>query len=169
MDDWYFAQVKPNADRITKRDLKCQGFVTVEPSEGYVVVQAGRFQKLLRLFFAGYRFLRYSGNAAPSYLVNATYGVARLVRNGDRPASVLVTVFEELKQACDRDDIIQRILHLGKGTDAEVSFDCLRNFVGKVERSSPAERAMVLLDFMWKQTMVALPSSRLRVARSLRG
>lgn len=169
MDDWYFAQLKPNADRIAKRILERQGFVTVQPTERYVVVRAGRFPKLLRHFFAGYLCVRYSGNAAPSYLLNSTYGVARLGRNGGRPASVPGTVFEELKATYDRDDIVQRIVCLGKGTDAEVLFDCFRNYVGKVERSSPVERVTVLLDFMWKQTMVALPWSCLRVARSLRG
>lgn len=169
MDDWFLAQVKPNADRIAKRNLERQGFVTFQPNEWHTVVWAGPFQQLLRPFIAGYMFLRYSGSATPWFRVNSTYGVARLVRIGDRPATVPVAVFDELKAACDRDDIVQLKPRFCKGADVEVSCYCFRNLVGKVERLSPGERAVLLLDFIRKQAKVTLPSSHRRVARSLRG
>lgn len=90
-------------------------------------------------------------------------------RNLERHGFVTFQPKEWHKAACDRDDIIQREPCFGKGADVEVSFGYSRNHVGKVERLSPGERPMVLLDFMGKQSKVTLPSRRLRVARSLWG
>lgn len=150
MDNWFLAQVKPNADHNARRNVDRQSFVSVEPKELHTVVRAGRFQHLLPPYLAGCLFLRYASSAAHWYLVNSTYGLVRLVRNGDRSTPEPVALFDEFKVACDRGDIVQRKPPHGKGTHAEILFGSFRNFVGKVDLLSPGGRAMVLLDFMGK-------------------
>lgn len=168
MDDWFLAQVKPNADSMAKRNLERQGFSTFQPLERRTIVKGGRIHEQVRPFFASYVFISYSGSMAPWSLVNSTYGVSRLVKFGDRPAPVPPKVLADLRAACDLNDVVTTFQHFDEGMSVEVTAGAFANFVGRVERLVPGERAMVLLEFMGTNTRVALPRSRLRTASNVR-
>ncbi|PLK22547.1 transcriptional activator RfaH [Porphyrobacter sp. TH134] len=163
MADWFLVQVKPNGDRSAKRNLERQGFVTFQPMEKRMVARAGGIREQTRPFFSGYLFISYPGTAAPWSLVNSTYGVSRLVRFGARPAPVPCHVISELRAACDANGIVTLPPGIAAGATVEVSLGTFANLIGQVEQLSPDQRAMVLLDFMGKQTKVSLPSAHLRV------
>ena len=164
MTDWFLAQVKPNGDHIAKRNLERQGFETFQPMEKRTVAKAGRFRDQVRPFFSGYLFISYPGFAAPWSVVNSTYGVCRLVRFSDRPAPVPHSVIAELRSYCDAAGVITITPDIEPGAVVEIRMGAFSNFVGQVERMTPDHRAMVLLDFMGKQTKVNIPTSHLRAA-----
>ena len=164
MDHWFLAQAKPNADQIAKRNLERQGFSTFQPMEQRTVARAGRFRQQLRPFFGGYIFISYATEAAPWSLVNSTYGVARLVRFGERPAPVPPCVIADLRAVCNENGVVSLHPELGPGAKVEVAFGAFTSFIGEVERLTPDQRAFVLLDFMGKQTRVNLPTGHLRAA-----
>lgn len=164
MTDWFLAQVKPNADRIARRNLERQGFETFQPMEKHTVVKAGQFREHVRPFFPGYLFVAHRDSIAPWSLVNSTYGVSRLVKFGDRPAPVPHSVICDLRAACDEHDIVAHTPEIVPGATVEIRQGTFSSFIGKVERLAPNERAMVLLDFMGEHTKVILPTSHIRVA-----
>ena len=161
---WRLAQVKPNADHIAIRNLVRQGFSTFQPLERITIVRAGRFVPRLRSFFPGYLFVGSPETTAPWPLVNSTYGVVRLVKFGDRPTPVPEALIAGLRAACDAQGVIATGPQLAPGSAVEVTFGAFTHFVGKVERLGPDERALVLIDFLGKQTRVSLPVTQLKIA-----
>lgn len=164
MSEWFLAQVRPNGDRIAKRNLVRQGFRTFQPLERRTVTKGGRFYERVRPFFSGYLFLSYPDAAAPWSLVDSTYGLSRLVKFGERPAPVPSRVIADLLAACDEEGIITLTPTITSGATVEIRIGAFSSFVGQVERMTPDHRAMVLLDFMGKQTKVNVPTSHLRAA-----
>lgn len=164
MPSWFLAQVKPNADQIAKRNLERQNFCTFQPLERSTRVRGGHFIATLRPFFPGYLFLTYPEPIAPWSLVNSTYGVARLVSFGGKPAPVPPRIIADLQAACDADGVLMIDYQLQAGTRVAIAHGPLAAFVGEVERLTPDRRVLVLLDFMGKQTRVTLPAGDLRPA-----
>ena len=164
METWYLAQTRPNAGEIAKRNLHRQGFKTFQPMEIRSIVRRGRFVEQRRPFFTGYLFVSYPAPSAPWSLVNSTYGIARLVRFGDRPAPVPERVMADLLAACDENAIISVEQGLAVGDTVEVLRGPLASFVGELERHSPDERAVILLDIIGKQTRVMVNKADLRAA-----
>ena len=164
MQAWFLAQVKPNADQIATRNLERQGFTTFQPMERRTMVRRGKFIEQLRPFFSGYLFVAHPSASPPWWLVNSTYGVSRLVKTGDRPAPVPGQVVASLLEACDADGVVRAAPAVFVGDKVEVIRGALTNFVGQVQRLTPDERAIVLLDIMGKQTKVMVPTAFLRAA-----
>lgn len=162
MSHWFLAQVRPNGDQIAKRNLERQQFSTFQPLERQTRVRAGKFTTVCRPFFPGYLFVSHPETLAPWHLVNSTYGVARLVSFGGRPAPVPQTIIASLTAACGPDGVVSRAHQLAPGTRVEIASGAFTNFIGEVERLSPDHRVLVLLDFMGKQTKVNLPAGDLR-------
>jgi transcriptional antiterminator RfaH len=167
MHQWFLAQIKPNADQLAKRNLERQSFVTFQPLERRTRVRGGKFETTLRPFFPGYLFISYPNTHAPWSLVNSTYGVARLVSFCGKPASVPNQVIADLRAACCEDNVMVQERHLKEGAYVEVSSGPFSSFLGQVERLTPDQRVLVLLDFMGKQTRVNLPAADLRPALGL--
>lgn len=164
MADWTLAQLKPNADAMAKRNLERQGFMTFQPLERCTVRRNGRFLLKTRPFFPGYLFVSYPAQASPWSVINSTYGVAQLVKFGERPAVVPNSIIHELRVACDANGIIMPNKGLTSGAEVEIQSGYFANFIGTVERLAPNDRAYVLLNFMGTSTKVSLSVAHLRVA-----
>lgn len=160
---WLLVQLKPNADMIAERNLKRQGFSTFRPLERKTVVRSGKLADKVSAFFPGYLFVSYQQNHTPWSLINSTYGVARLVMFGERPAQVPLRLIKDLREACDEDGVIALTSQFAVGTEVIIQSGALNNFVGHIERLSPKERALVLIDFMGTQSRVNLSVHHLRV------
>ena len=165
MAQWRLAQIRPNADRIARRNLMRQGFEVFQPLERGAVIRRGKFMTQVRPFFSGYAFISHASDAAPWSLVNSTYGVSRLVKFGDRPAIVPEGLVAELMSACDEAEIIAALPSVVAGCSVEVRSGTFTGFVGEVERLAPDHRALVLLEFLGKQTRANLPIAQLKIAK----
>jgi transcriptional antiterminator RfaH len=164
MFEWRLVQVRPNADSIAIRNVERQGFSVFRPLEIVTSIRGGRFVSRLRSFFPGYMFAGYAGPAAPWSVINSTYGVARLVKFGDRPTTVPNRLVAELQAACDGQGVISLASRIVAGASVEVASGSLAGFIGEVERLTPDQRALVLIEFLGKQTRVSLPVAQLKVA-----
>jgi transcriptional antiterminator RfaH len=164
MVEWRLAQVRPNADGVAVRNLDRQGFFTFQPLEVVTTIRGGRFLSRCRSFFPGYLFVSYPAATAPWSLVNSTYGVARLVKFGDRAAVVPASLVAELQAACDDHGVISAGAGVAVGSRVEVASGAFTGFMGEVERLTPDHRALVLMDFLGKQTRANLPVAQLKVA-----
>lgn len=158
---WYLAQLKPNSDNIAKRNLARQDFVTFQPLERCTRVRAGRFSTHLRGFFPGYLFVSHPDTVAPWAKINATYGIARLVSSAGKPTPVPSRVIAELQERCDDDGVMASAHAFAPGAQVEVRHGAFTDFLGEIERLTPDHRALVLIDFMGKQTRVTLRAADL--------
>jgi transcriptional antiterminator RfaH len=159
---WFLAQLKPNADQRARRNLERQHFMTFQPLERRTRLRGGKFTTVLSPFFPGYLFISYPENPAPWSLVNSTYGVTRLVSFAGKPAPVPGPILAALKAACGPDGVVTQEQELAPGSRVAVANGAFMHFIGEVERLTPDQRVLVLLDFMGKQTRVNLPAADLR-------
>lgn len=159
---WYLAQVKSNADSIAERNLERQGFVTFRPLERRTKVRGGKFATVLRPFFPGYLFISHAERPAPLAKVNSTYGVARLVSFGGKPALVPDAIIAELQAACDAEMVISVEHLLSPGAKIEITSGTFTRFIGEVERLVPGRRALVLIDFLSRGVRAAVSLSDIR-------
>ncbi|KPF63270.1 transcription termination/antitermination protein NusG [Porphyrobacter sp. AAP60] len=164
MVDWYLAQVKPNADKIARRNLNRQKFHTFQPLERTTSVRGGHFVKALRPLFPGYLFLSYGEAAAPWSLVNSTYGISRLVSFGGKPTRVPPGIIADLQAACGNDEVVVADQLFEAGATVTVASGPFVSFVGKIDRLTPDRRVMVLLELMGQQTRVSFAAADLRPA-----
>lgn len=163
---WYLVQSKANSNHIAKRNLERQGFVVFQPLEKRTLARRGKFSTQLRPFIAGYLFVSYFAAAAPWSAIDSTYGVSRLVKFGERPAIVPDKIIRDLEEACDKDGVLSPPASISQGDRIEVTSGPLANFVGQVERLAPNHRAMVLIDFMGKQTRMETDLSNIQIVSS---
>lgn len=153
---WFLAQTKPNCEQIACRNLERQGFATFRPLERHTSVRAGRFLTRVRSFFPGYIFLAVPDAGERWSLVNSTFGVSRLIAFAGKPAQVQQRVIDDLRARCDESDTITVHDDLACGSEIEIGQGSFSGFTGRVERLAPDQRALVLIDFLGKDTRVEL-------------
>lgn len=95
---------------------------------------------------------------------NSTYGVSRLVSFGGRPAPVPDQIIASLQDSCDENGTISLDRSISPGDEVEIAVGAMKDFVGRVEHLAPNHRAIVLLDFMGKQTKMVVNKAYLRAA-----
>ncbi|MEE4213083.1 MAG: transcriptional activator RfaH [Parvularcula sp.] len=153
---WFLAQTRPNAEKVACLNLERQGFATFRPLERYTSVRAGRFLTRVRSFFPGYVFVGLPTGAARWSLVNSTLGVSRLIAFAGKPARVHQHVIDDLRAHCDANGTITLRDDLTRGSEVEIRQGSFAGFTGRIERLTPDERALVLIDFLGKDTRVDL-------------
>jgi transcriptional antiterminator RfaH len=162
MSSWFLVQTKPNAEPMARRNLERQRFTTFQPLERRTRVRAGKFVVSSGPVFPGYLFASYPEAAAPWSVVNSTYGVARLVSFAGRPAEVPDAVIDDLRAACDGEGVLAFDQDLAEGAEVEIMSGSFSGLIGKILRLTPNDRALVLLNFIGRQTRVSLPKATVR-------
>ena len=162
MVTWFLAQVRPNHDQIAQRNLERQGICTLCPLELRTFVRRSHFVHQQRSFFPGYIFCGISDHAISCSEINSTYGVSQLVRFGQKPAVVPPHIIEQIKRSCNADGVVQMHQDLQQGDKVAVTCGTFTNFMGRIARLAPNDRALVLLDLMGSEVSVDLPREHLR-------
>lgn len=160
---WYLARLKPNCAQIAKRNLERQGFEVFVPLERQSRRRGSQFIDIERPFFPGYLFVSDLTDSAHWRTIRSTYGIAQLVSFGSIPATVPTEIISQLKASCDKNSVIRSREALTRGDNVRISAGPFVDFVGRVERLNPDQRAWILLDILGKQTRVALPLSELQL------
>lgn len=161
---WYLAQLKPNCASLATRNLERQGFATFLPLERTTQRKGKRLVAVKRPYFPGYVFVGIDAASAPWRAIQSTHGVARLVRFGSAPAPVPSALVTELQDTCDDDGCITAQAALAQGDDVRIASGPFTDFIGRIERLAPDQRAWVLLDVMGQATRVSIPADDLRFA-----
>lgn len=161
---WLLAQLKPNCTSMASRNLSRQGFDCFAPLERHTQKQKGRFRPMTRPYFPGYIFVGTRAEDSPWRAIRSTRGVARLVGFGPEPATVPTEIVEELMLCCDLDGCVTTLSQISVGEQVQVNHGPLTNFVGRVEKLAPDQRAWVLIDIMGRSTRSSIPRSNLTLA-----
>ena len=155
---WYLAQTQPRAEAKASLNLRRQGFEIYLPRYLKQRRHARRVESVLAPLFPGYLFVAIDINMQRWLSIDSTFGVTRLVRDGDRPAAVPPAIINALKSREDAKGLIvldQRPRFL-PGDKVRVLEGAFRDCYGLYDGMSAGERVAILLDLLGRKVRVAL-------------
>src|SRR5215207_1108538 len=103
---WYLAQTQPRAEAKASLNLRRQGFQVYLPRYLKQRRHARRVEPVTAPLFPGYIFVAIDINAQRWLSIDSTFGVTRLVRDGDRPAAVPPAIINALKSREDAKGLV---------------------------------------------------------------
>lgn len=116
-------------------------------------------------FFPGYIFVGIDAASSPWSAIRSSHGVSRLIGFGVHPATVPAHIIEELMRCCGSDGCVENYNQVSEGDTVKITHGPLTDFVGRVDKLAPNERAWVLIDIMGKATRSSLQLADLEPAR----
>ncbi len=164
---WYAVQCQPHRERAAALHLANQGYAVFLPWRQKTRRHARRVETVLRPFFPGYLFVRFDPACARWRPVNGTFGVVRIVMQGDRPAPAPRGLIETLMDCCSENGVLAWQPDLAPGERVRVSDGPFADFVGELEELDDTGRVCVLLDIMggriptWLDRASVIPAASL--------
>ncbi|MGA7711102.1 MAG: transcriptional activator RfaH [Rhizomicrobium sp.] len=155
---WYAVQCLSHRESMASSHLRNQGFPAFLPRRQKMRRHARKIDVVLAPFFPGYLFVQLDLQRDQWRSVNGTYGVGRLVMQGDAPAAAPRGVIEALRDACDENGVLRLPNDdLKPGQSVRILSGAFADFVGEIDRLDDAGRVRVLLDIMGGGVPVVLP------------
>ncbi|WP_067563850.1 transcriptional activator RfaH [Halofilum ochraceum] len=103
---WYLVHTKPARETTAAEHLERQGFAAFLPRIRRQIRHAGRWRERVEAMFPRYLFVRLDTDVDNWAPINATIGVSRLVRFGNRPSVVPAGLIEDLRARADGENIV---------------------------------------------------------------
>ena len=164
---WYAVQCQPHREQGAAAHLRNQDYAVFLPWREKTLRHARRIETVLRPFFPGYLFIHLDLSCEPWRPVNGTFGVVRLVMQGDRPRAAPHGVIEALKACCNEEEILDWQPPLTVGQTVRVTMGPFAELVGELDRLDGPGRVRVLLDLMGGKVPAWLPRASVAPASSL--
>lgn len=158
---WYVAQTQPHADARAASNLERQGFDVFCPRFQKSVRHARQRVRKLAPLFPGYLFVAIDVTRDPWRRVNGTFGVVRIVMQGDSPLPVPVGIVESLQARVKADGAIDCAPALKVGQSVRIADGPFADLVGTLASLDGAGRVRVLLDLLGGPVPVVLGSELL--------
>ena len=157
---WYAVQCLSHRETMASAHLQRQNFPVFLPRRQKTRRHARKIDVVLAPFFPGYLFIQLDLTRDQWRSVNGTYGVGRLVMQGDAPAPAPRGVVEALRDASDDDGILRLPSDdLKPGQTVRILVGAFADFIGEIDRLDDAGRVRVLLDIMGGGVPVMLPKN----------
>ena len=163
---WYLAQTQPRAEAKASLNLRRQGFEIYLPRYLKQRRHARRVEPVLAPLFPGYLFVAIDINAQRWLSIDSTFGVSRLVRDGDRPAAVPLAIITALK--CREDAkglvVLDQRPRFSPGDKVRVLEGPFGDCYGLYDGMSAGERVAILLDLLGRKVRVVLHTDIIEAA-----
>ncbi len=104
---WFVVHSMPHRESGAKGHLENQGYRTFLPRRLKTRLHARKLETVLAPFFPRYLFIALDLNRDRWRSVNGTFGVSRLIMEGERPKPVARGVVEALVAASDARDVLR--------------------------------------------------------------
>lgn len=158
MKRWYVAQTQTHAEERARLNLQRQGFRTYLPRYHRERRHARRRDVVRAPLFPGYIFVQFDIDAAPWRSINGTFGVARLICHGERPAAVPEGIVEELAARENHEGLIPlQPRRFKKGESLRIVSGALADCLGLFEAMADRDRVILLLDLLGRKVRVQAP------------
>jgi transcriptional antiterminator RfaH len=164
---WYAVQCQPHREGIAALNLRHQHFAAFLPYRRKPRRHARKVDAVHTPFFPGYLFVGLDLMRQQWRSINGTFGVVRLLMQGERPAAVPRGFVEVLQQLCSESDIMPLQTQLFLGQSVRVLGGPFADYIGELEQLSGADRVRVLLEVMGGRIPVLLPREDVVAADSL--
>ncbi|MGN6285686.1 MAG: transcription termination/antitermination protein NusG [Afipia sp.] len=158
MPRWYVVQTQVHAEIKAAQNLIRQGYAVYLPRYLKRRRHARKIDLVASPLFARYLFVSIDTAAQRWRSVQSTFGVARLVMNGDQPAFVPDTIVAGLRQREDDKGFVrmERASAFSPGEKVRVLSGAFLDSIASFERMSDSDRVAVLLDFLGQKVRVTL-------------
>lgn len=162
-ENWFAAQLKPNAIRIAQRNLDRQGIAHFAPRMMVARRQSGRILRRAEMVFPGYVFVQFDPAQPGWQAINGTQGIARLVV-GDphHPRPVPAGFMGPLLARCDADGVLVPRAEFQVGDRVEMVDGPFATLVGRIEALDRDGRVRVMMDLLGRETRVTGRAAQLR-------
>ena len=155
---WHVVQSHPHAEAKASWHLQRQGFETYLPRYLKQRRHARRIDNVAAPLFPRYLFVAVDIAAQRWFSIESTIGVTRLVRHGDRPAALPVSVLETLKHREDANGFVQLDYQpkFSPGDKICILNGAFRDCFGLYEGMSGHDRVAILLELLGRKVRVVL-------------
>jgi len=159
MNRWYVAQTHRRDEEKAAWHLRRQEFSVYLPRYLTRRRHARRVDWVKAPLFPRYLFIEMDSEHTQWRCINSTFGVSRLVCNGDRPAPVPEGIVEDIVARSDNKGLVRldRMRTFSQGQKVQIMFGALTDRVGMFERLTDEDRVVLLLDMLGRQVRIKLP------------
>lgn len=165
-ENWFAAQLKPNAIAIAQRNLDRQGFVHFAPRILVSRRRSGRILRRAEMVFPGYVFVQFDPSRHGWQAINGTQGISRLVVGDPRdPRPVPGAFMQALMVQCDADGMLVPVAAFGPGDVVEMVDGPFATLVGRIEGLDRDGRVRVLMEILGRETRVSATATQMRRIR----
>lgn len=165
---WYVVQTQARKEQLAAQHLDAQGFTTFCPLRSPPPARSGRAARPSEPLFPCYVFVSLDVKRLQWRSVNGTIGVARIVALGTGRAALPTPVPEGLvelfQSRCNTSGEFLFNADLKAGDRVRIVGGPFDNLCGTLESAGPAERAVIMLDFLARQMRVAVSAANLIAA-----
>lgn len=161
MLNWYVVHTLPRAETRAQWHLGNQGFPTFLPRYLKSRRHARQITKVASPLFPRYLFVQVDCERMPWRSINGTFGVSRLVSDGDLPVPVPAMLIDEIRAREDAAGYIRvgRDLHCKIGDPVRITEGPLCDLVGLFESLSDEERVTLLVNLLGRDVRVEISIS----------
>lgn len=158
---WYVAQTRPHSENKASEHLRRQGFDVYLPRYLKQRRHARRVDTVAVPLFPNYLFVAVDLSTQRWLSIQSTIGVARLVRDGDRPAPVPQQVIDTLRSHEDENGLIRlrRAPRFAPGDKVRVVEGAFSECLGLYEGMSGEARVKILLELLGRKVRVVVDSN----------
>jgi transcriptional antiterminator RfaH len=158
MPHWYVVQTQVHAEAKAAHNLIRQGYEVYLPRYLKRRRHARKVDLVPSPLFARYLFVSIDIATQRWRSVQSTFGVARLVMNGDQPALVPDAIVVALRQREDDKGFVkmERANPFSPGEKVRVLSGAFLDSIASFEGMSDSDRVAILLDFLGQKVRVTL-------------
>ena len=163
---WYVVQSHPNAEHKAVAHLERQGFPTYLPRYLKRRRHARRVEMVAAPLFPRYLFVTVDMETQRWRSIHSTFGVSRLVCNGDDPAPVPPAVVAALQAREGAGGFVQleRRPRFAPGERVRIVDGVFADTLGLFEGMADRERVAILLDLLGRKVKVVLDEAAIAAA-----
>ena len=163
---WYVAMTVPRKERLAATQLDNQLYRSFLPLHLETRRHARKFTTVLAPVFPRYIFVILDIERQRWRSVNGTFGVQRLITDGERPLAVAPGVVETLVQSSDqRGALIYKADELAIGDPVKLVSGPFAGSLGILQRLDGAGRVQILLDLLGGPVKVTAAREMVAAAR----
>ncbi len=162
---WFVVHTHTHAEAKAAAHLERQGFEIYLPRYRKRRRHARRVEMVTAPLFPRYMFVGVDMAAQRWRSIHSTFGVARLVCNGDEPAPVSDFIVDALRRREDDDGFVQLARRrFEPGARVQITDGAFASCLGLFEGMRDAERVTVLLELLGRKVRVLIDELSLAAA-----
>ena len=158
MNRWYAVNTQPHQEARADENLRRQGFYSWLPQFRRLRRHARRTDHVLAPLFPGYLFVRLDPEIERWRSINGTFGVVRLLCNGDTPLAVPDGLVEEIMQRRDGSGIV--VLpprRIAVGEAVRIAVGPFADLEGLFQEMSGRDRVVLLFNLLGRKVRASVP------------
>jgi transcriptional antiterminator RfaH len=158
MKRWYVVNTQAQQEARAQMNLRRQGFEAWLPQFRRRRRHARRVDSVLAPLFPSYLFVRLDLEIERWRSINGTFGVVRLLCNGDSPLAVPEGLVEAIMRRRDESgSVVLPLRRLAVGEAVRVAFGPFADLEGLFQEMSGRDRVVLLFDLLGRKVRASVP------------